>query len=64
MNYKGGTRLWFACGMRAVVDAQKNALLADKLARRFSTKPENVLAAVVKQGDELAAAKRELRMRT
>lgn len=52
--------LWHA----AVADAQKNALLADKLARRFSTKPENVLAAVVKQGDDLAAAKRELRMRT
>lgn len=64
MNYKGGTRLWFACGMRAVADAQENACLADKLARRFSTKPENVLEAVTKQGDELAALKRTLRMRT
>lgn len=64
MNYKGGTRLWFACGMRAVADAQENARLADKLARRFSTKPEGVLDAVTKQGDELVALKRMLRMRT
>lgn len=64
MNYKGGTRLWFACGMRAVKHAQETAALADKLARRFSTKQENVLEAVVKQGDDLAAAKKELRVRT
>lgn len=64
MNYKGGTRLWFACGMRAVQYAQETAALAEKLARRFSTKQENVLEAVVKQGDELAALKRELRLRT
>jgi len=64
MNYKGGTRLWFACGMRAVKYAWETAALADKLARRYSTKQENVLEAVVKQGDELAALKRELRLRT
>ena len=64
MNYKGGTRIWFACGMRAVAAAQQNAAIVDKLARRFSTKPENVLDAVIKQGDELAALKREHRLRT
>lgn len=64
MNYKGGTRLWFACGMRAVREAQENARLVEKLARRFSTKPESVLEAVTKQGDELSALKRTLRMRT
>ena len=64
MNYKGGTRLWFACGLRALQEAEANAALGDKLARRFSTKPESVLEAVIKQGDELAALKRTLRART
>ncbi len=64
MNYKGGTRLWFACGMRAVKYAQETAAIVDKLARRFSTKQENVSEAVVRQGDELAVLKKELRVRT
>ena len=38
MNYKGGTRLWFACGMRAVSDAQKNALLVDKFCLLYTSR--------------------------
>lgn len=36
----------------------------DKLARRFSTKSEDVVEAVARQGDELSSCKRELKQRT
>lgn len=58
-KYKGGTRLWFACGGRAVnaaADMQKNMTA---IARSFSTSREELASAVYKQGEELAAAKRE-----
>lgn len=63
-KYKGGVRVWFSCGMRAVNNALREKETLDKLARRFSTKAEDVLAAVVRQGDELAACKKERKERT
>ncbi|MDR0840544.1 MAG: alanyl-tRNA editing protein [Christensenellaceae bacterium] len=63
-KYKGGTRIWFACGLRAVEDSLRDKATVDKLARRFSAKPEDVLQAVLRQGEELAALKREYRGRT
>lgn len=64
IKYKGGTRLWFACAMRAVDEALAEKAVLDKLARRFSTKAAEVGEAVLRQGDELAACKKELRRRT
>lgn len=63
-NYKGGTRIFFLCGMRAVRSMAQDAALVDALAKRFSTKPEQVLQAVVRQGDELTETKRILKKRT
>lgn len=64
IKYKGGTRIWFACGMRAVEDSLKNQDIVDVLAVRFSAKTEDVTAAVIRQGDELNTAKHQLRERT
>ena len=63
-KYKGGTRLWFSCGMRGVERAWQEKTELDKLARRFSTKSEDVVEAVARQGDELSSCKRELKQRT
>ena len=63
-KYKGGTRIWFACGMRAVEASRREHMLVDALARRFSTKPEEVYDAVKKQGDEYATLRAELKKRT
>jgi alanyl-tRNA synthetase len=63
-KYKGGTRIWFACGMRAVDASRKEHELLDILARRFSTKAEDVPDAVQKQFDEQAALRTELKKRT
>lgn len=64
IKYKGGTRIWFACGMRAVEDSLKNQDVVNTLAVRFSAKAEDVVAAVIRQGDELNTAKHQLRERT
>lgn len=64
IKYKGGTRMWFACAMRAVNEALAEKAVLDKLARRFSIKGADVAEAVVRQGDELAVCKKELRRRT
>jgi len=63
-KYKGGTRIWFNCGMRAVDASRKEHELLDILARRFSTKAEDVPDAVQKQFDEYAALRAELKKRT
>lgn len=63
-KYKGGTRLWFACGGRAVnaaCDMQRSMM---ELARRFSTSRDELAAAVIKQGDELTAAHKEIKRKT
>ncbi len=63
-NYKGGVRLWFLCGMRAVRAAAMQQGRLEALARRYSVKEEDVYAAVEKQGAELASLKYELKKRT
>lgn len=64
MKYKQGTRLWFSCGERAIKEAQNNAKIVASIANRFSTGREEAYNAVVRQGDELSALKRELKKRT
>lgn len=56
--WKGGVRLTFLCGLRALRHARAMHDAVDRLARRFSTGRENVEAAVQKQADELSAARR------
>lgn len=62
-NYKGGVRLWFLCGMRAVSASVERQSVLDTLAKRFSCKYEDVLSAVCKQGSELSLIKKELKER-
>lgn len=64
INYKGGVRISFVCGMRAIISMQQDAARVDAIARRFSTGTDKALDAVIRQGDELAALKRELKQRT
>ena len=64
MNYKGGVRIGFVCGMRAVLSMQRDSARMDAIARRFSTSADKAVDAVIKQGDELAAMKREFKQRT
>ena len=54
MNYKGGVRIGFVCGMRAVLSMQRDGARMDAIARRFSTSADKAVDAVIKQGDELA----------
>ena len=63
-KYKGGTRLWFSCGGRAVREAAELTRAFSAMAKSYSTSREELPAAVRKQSDELAAAKRELKART
>ena len=63
-NYKGGTRIYFNCGMRAVILMQQDNARMDTIARRFSTSADRAVDAVIKQGDELADIKKELKRRT
>lgn len=63
-NYKGGTRIYFNCGMRAVILMQQDNARMDTIARRFSTSADRAVNAVIKQGDELADIKKELKRRT
>lgn len=60
-HYKGGERLTFACGGRALIHAQRMQGIVDGLARAFSCKTEDVLTAVDKLQQEYAAVKRELK---
>lgn len=63
-HYKGGVRLWFLCGMRAVEAACAQRDTLEALARRYSTKREEVQGAVEKQISEIAALKNELKNKT
>ena len=60
-HYKGGTRLWFACGERATRASLEEHVSLTALARQYSTAREELPAAIRKQSDELAAAKAELK---
>ena len=63
-HYKGGTRLWFACGKRAAEAgiAEHSALTA--LARQYSTSREELPKAIRKQSEELALLKAELKQKS
>lgn len=50
--------------MRAVLSMQQDGARMDAIARRFSTSADKAVDAVIKQGDELAAMKREFKQRT
>ncbi len=58
-HYKGGERLTFACGARALTHAQAQQRIVDAIARSFSCKPEDALDALNKLQQEAANAKRE-----
>lgn len=64
MRYKGGMRIWFACGMRAVDFTLSQGASMNVLARRFSVRGEEICEAVIRQGEELMAVKRSLKART
>ena len=57
--YKGGTRVTFLCGGRALRELQRFQTIVDTIARRFSTSSENVLSSVEKQEAELKEIKKE-----
>jgi alanyl-tRNA synthetase len=63
-KYKGGVRLWFSCGGRAVREANGLNRSLTALARSYSTSREELPAAIRKQSDELSSAKRDLKART
>lgn len=60
-HYKGGERLSFLCGGRALLYAQSLHLILTAQARKYSCKIEDVPAALNKQQQELSAARRENR---
>lgn len=59
LPYKGGARLTFLCGMRALMHAQRMQDAVDAIALRFSTARENAVSAVERQAGELSDAKKE-----
>lgn len=63
-HYKGGTRLFFACGNRAARMSIGEHTAMSELARKYSTSRENLASAVYKQMDELIALKAELKAKS
>jgi len=61
ISYKGGTRITFHCGERALSRNRAVYDDMDVLARRFSTARENVVSTVQKLSDDLGASKRRER---
>jgi len=57
--YKGGMRMTFLCGGRALKQFQKLQGTVDAIARKFSTAGDEVLSAVEKQEAELKTIKKE-----
>ena len=57
--YKGGMRMTFLCGGRALKQFQKLQTAVDAIARKFSTAADEVLSAVEKQEAELKEVKKE-----
>ena len=57
--YKGGTRMTFLCGGRALLCFQRLQSTVDAIARKFSTGGEEVLPAVERQEAELKELKKE-----
>lgn len=63
-KYKGGVRLWFSCGGRAVREAASLTRAFTGVARSYSTSRGELPDVLRKQSEELSAAKRELKART
>lgn len=59
--YKGGTRITFLCGKRALACLRGEHAALDRIARRFSTSRELAESAVAKRCDEYGALKRQER---
>ena len=57
--YKGGMRMTFLCGDRALKQFQKLQTTVDAIARRFSTAGDEALTAVEKQEAELKEVKKQ-----
>lgn len=57
--YKGGMRMTFLCGGRALRQFQKLQTTVDAIARKFSTAGDEVLSAVEKQEAELKEIKKQ-----
>jgi alanyl-tRNA synthetase len=60
-GYKGGTRVTFLCGERALKRHRTEHDDLDAIGRRFSTARENAVSAVAKLSDEYGALKRRER---
>ena len=58
-RHKGGARLTFACGTRALAFAQSTRAIVDETARAHSCKPQEVPKAGEARQRELASVKRE-----
>lgn len=58
-HYKGGERLTFACGARALTHAQAQQNIVDAVARSFSCKMEDAPGALVKLQQEATNLRRE-----
>ena len=58
-HYKGGERLTFACGARALNHAQAQQRIVDGFARSFSCKPEDAQEALIKLQQEAATLRRD-----
>jgi len=61
ISYKGGTRITFLCGARALKHFRTAHDSLDTLARRFSTGRDNAVSAVAKLSDEYGALKKRER---
>ena len=62
--YKGGTRITFLCGKRALLAAQDAHDTLDRIARRFSVSRADAEGAVTKLADQYNALKRDERALT
>ena len=60
-KYKSGVRIWFACGERAILHAERLQSEVTALARRYSTSREELPTAIEKQIAELSACRQELK---
>lgn len=63
-RYKGGTRVHFACGVRALRDYRMKNHTVNTLSATFSVKPEGVLPAIKKQEETLLEQGRLLKSKT
>ena len=63
-KHKQGCRIEFLCGRRALLDADNKNTLLNAIAADFSTKVEAVPEHLVKQKEEIAALKENLKQKT